>query len=166
MRTRPRASFKVVGSIAASLAALVACGGGGNGDGGTGDGGGDAADSGLSQVTGTWTVVPSGTTDAIYAVWGSSSTNVWAVAATSVLQHGASSWMVMPSSYSLSSIAGSAQNDMWISGITIPPNGSGLMGDSVFQHWTGSMFLNDTTLGCSNTQYSALFASTACQGRC
>jgi hypothetical protein len=146
--------------------ALAACSGGGNPDGSTGDGShGDASDGtvmladgnvvDVTNPTGTWTAATSGTTEDIRTVWGAGANDVYAVSSRTLLHSTGSAWTATPSMYVLSSVAGSSATDVWVLGITIPPNGSGEMGALVFQHGSDGNFMDSMpaitpTLGVLN----------------
>ncbi|MEI8257525.1 MAG: hypothetical protein WCJ30_17770, partial [Deltaproteobacteria bacterium] len=100
----------------------------------------DGAIADVSHPSGSWTVVPSGTTQDIHNVWGSGASDVYAVVSRSLLHYAGSAWLGTMSDYVLSSVAGSGPSDAWVLAITIPPNGSAEMGHLVFQHNTGSGF--------------------------
>jgi hypothetical protein len=147
----------------ACAAALAACGGstatvdGGNPDGASGDGGGGGDGGGtVTPIRGTWRMVSSGTTDDIYSVWGSGPTDVWAAAARTQLHTtDGRSWTGTPSMYALRGVGGSGANDVWFTGLTIPPNGSAETGRPVFLHkTTGATFAEQMPAGLTTQVYA------------
>jgi hypothetical protein len=157
-------------ALAMSSLLATACGGGNTGDGSPGDSGmptdghggrdgsgGDGSSGNCTPPSGTWSPVSSGVTADIRAIWGSSANDIWAVDRDSTLHYTGSNWAATMSMYFLAGVSGTGPNDVWVTGITNPPSGSGLMGMTVFEHWTGSNF-NDMMLPSSTVQYTAISA--------
>ncbi len=164
-----------------SALALVACGGGGNTD--DGGGGMDSvvpmgdvfvieedgavtrpdiqtppADGSVSVVRGAWRVVPSGTVEDIRTVWGTAANNVWAANARGRAHYNGTRWSPTPADYIVFAVHGSAQNDVWQLGMTIPPNGSGETGRPVFERSTNGTSFTQVTNSMLVGPFNQLFA--------
>ena len=80
--------------------------------------------------------------DRVASIWGSGPSDVWAVGGQNTLHYTGTSWSAEMSPYTLYAISGIAPNDIWVSGSTIPENGSGDTGVDVFRHWNGTAWVD------------------------
>jgi hypothetical protein len=83
------------------------------------------------RVSGTWTVMPSGTTNSLRGVWAASASDVWAggVGGT-ILRFNGTVWTTITgvTTSDVDAVWGSSSNDVW------------LVGSGVVTHWNGTTF--------------------------
>jgi hypothetical protein len=100
-------------------------------------------------VPGTWQPVPSGTPNGLTAVWGSSSTDVWAVGRQGTIVHwNGDSWSLFSSgtTAALDAVWGSAANDVWAVGT-----------GGTIVHWNGTSW--SRSFSGTTDQLSSLWGS-------
>src|SRR5919106_1772367 len=95
----------------------------------------DADVTGQNFTAYAWSSVPSGTTNALYGIWGSSASDIWAVGASGTILHwNGSAWSSVTSGTKagLNAVWGSGPSDVW----TV---GSG----GIILHWNGSAWSSE-----------------------
>ena len=120
---------------------------------------GSAAGTALIVVPGPiWVQVPAITTNDLYAVWGSSSSDVWVVGvAGTVLHFDGNAWTALPpiTTKALTAIWGSGPSDIWADAYTIGGGGGQLF------HYNGAVWAADTTTIPPHDALGALWGSSA-----
>jgi len=115
------------------LTAAVGVGcGGDDGPGGGGGGGG---------VTGTWAVVPAGTSEGLSGVWGTAADNVYAFGSTVLRRYNGTAWVAGPDlglivegmngpapAFNLTALGGVEAGNFFAAGTTVPEDGSADVG--------------------------------------
>ena len=101
--------------------------------------GGVTADAGTGSgtVPGRWTVVPTRTSETFTGIWGSAGNSVVAVAARTLARWNGSAWALTPYPLILRGVTGSG-SAVFVSGLTIPTNGSAKRGLGIFLQGTGA----------------------------
>lgn len=78
-----------------------------------------------SMVTGTWSVLPSGTMTDLLGVWGSSPSEVWVVGTATLRRWDGSGWSMTMTSLGLSDVNGTGMGNVWAVGGTVGGSGTG-----------------------------------------
>lgn len=122
------------------------------GPGGPTDGGvlPDVPTMGTGMVRGTWTAMRTGATETLTGLWGPNASSVIAVGVQTIARWNGTAWSVTASPLALRGISGTSATSAWVSGITVPTNGSGKRGLGVFLRWNGTAFAQSMPLTALN----------------
>ena len=120
---------------------------------------GSAAGTAVLTVPGPiWEQLPAITANDLYAVWGSSTTDVWVVGvAGTVLHFDGNAWTAFApiTARALTAVWGSGPSDVWTTAYTIGGGGGQLF------HYNGTVWSADTTTIPGNTALGALWGTSA-----
>jgi hypothetical protein len=110
-----------------------------------------APDSGLA-----WSIVPSGTVNNLYVVWGTSASNVWAVGDQTIVHYDGATWAPVAggSGIVLYSIWGSSASDIWAVGSYAGSTG-------VILHYDGASWSSVPSLSTTQLEYTSVSGSSA-----